>query len=259
MLAFDIYIGEERLCLAGVDDWSLLSAHVTAQRGDSSSEDSVESLELSMGGMTQPDAENVYHHVRWGRVTELKVGTKITIHVVETDTPERPIRRYRSDHEVQEQAFTEEEIEELERQDWLRLKAKFEPHERSARPAPETDRPLTGGAAVRREAPACGHPSRGYNHGMAGLWREIVDVIDSEISVRDDRFITDLRFLVWLPAIPFMIALCFVDLPSRLGYALVGLMFGFMVPWAIFLFRRRAAKKRTWTEPTRWSDENNGY
>jgi len=128
MLAFDIYIGEERLCLAGVDDWSLLSAHVTAQRGDSSNDGAAESLELYMGGMTQSDAENVSHHVRWGTVTELGVGTKITIHVIETDTPERPIRRYRSDYEVQEQGFTEEEIEEMERQEWLRLKAKFEPH-----------------------------------------------------------------------------------------------------------------------------------
>lgn len=127
MLAFDIRIGEKRACLAGVEDWSLISAHVTAQRGDNPNVEMVESLELYIGGMTQPDAAGISHHVRWGRLTQLHVGTTITIQVIDTDTPDMPIRRYRSDHEVQESGFTDEEIEEMQREDWLRLKAKFEP------------------------------------------------------------------------------------------------------------------------------------
>ena len=125
MLAFDICVGEDRVCLAGVEDWSLLSAHLTAQRSDLG--EVIESLELYMGGMTKPDATGKSHHVRWGRLVHLEVGNKITIHVVDADVTDLPIRRYRSDHEVQESAFTDEEIEQMEREDWLRLKAKFEP------------------------------------------------------------------------------------------------------------------------------------
>jgi hypothetical protein len=124
MLAFDIRIGEERLWLAGVEDWSLLSAHLTAQRGDLC--DEIESLELYVGGMTKPDVAGTAHHVRWGRSRQLEVGTMITIHVLDADAPDMPIKRYRSDYEVQEPAFTDEEIEHMQREEWLRLKAKFE-------------------------------------------------------------------------------------------------------------------------------------
>lgn len=125
MLAFDIRIGEERICLAGVDDWSLLSAILTAQRGDQS--DDIESLELHVGGMTKTDAAGTSHHVRWGKLRQLEVGTTITIQVLEADAADMPIKRFRSDHEVQEFAFTNEEIEQMQREEWLRLKAKFEP------------------------------------------------------------------------------------------------------------------------------------
>jgi hypothetical protein len=94
---------------------------------------------------------------------------------------------------------------------------------------------------------------------MASLWREIVDTIDAQISVHDDMFLSNLQFSIWMPAIPFGFALGFMDLPSTAGYIVGGLMFAVTVPWTVFLFRRRAAKKRTWVEPTRWSDENNGY
>lgn len=54
----------------------------------------------------------------------LAVGMQVTIKIVEADRADEPVRRYRSDREVQENPFTDEEIE---REDWLRLKAKFEP------------------------------------------------------------------------------------------------------------------------------------
>lgn len=125
MLAFDIRIGKERIWLAGVEDWLLLSAHLTAQRGDLG--DEIESLELYMGGMTKPDIAGTPHHVRWGRLSQIEVGTTIIIHVLDVDTADMPIKRYRSDHEVQESAYTDEEIEQMQRDEWLRLKAIFEP------------------------------------------------------------------------------------------------------------------------------------
>ena len=47
--------------------------------------------------------------------------------VVDTDHPDPPTKRYRSDKEVQENPFTEEELKEMRRQDYLELKKEFEP------------------------------------------------------------------------------------------------------------------------------------
>lgn len=127
MMAFDVYIDDERVCLAGINDWSIMSANVTALRDEEQSVEHVQSLDLSVGGMTLPDADDVAHHVRWGKRWDFQVGTKITIHVIDTETPELPKLRFRCDSEVQESAFTEEEIEEMDHKEWLRLKAKFEP------------------------------------------------------------------------------------------------------------------------------------
>lgn len=55
------------------------------------------------------------------------VGSKVVIEVIETDAPDPPVRRYRSDREVQESPYSDEEIEQLEREELRRLKAKFEP------------------------------------------------------------------------------------------------------------------------------------
>ncbi len=57
----------------------------------------------------------------------MTVGSKVVINIVETDQPDPPVRRYRSDRLVQESPFSEEEIEQMEREDYVRLKAKFEP------------------------------------------------------------------------------------------------------------------------------------
>jgi hypothetical protein len=124
VLAFEIEVDGERQFVAGTQDWSLLALHIDALRhGD---DPSGEEIRISMGGLSEPDANGVPHHVRWGNRT-LQIGSKVTVTIVETDEPSDPIRRYRSDHEVQENPFTDEEIAEFERADWLRLKAKFEP------------------------------------------------------------------------------------------------------------------------------------
>lgn len=124
MLAFEIEIDGERLLLAGTDDWDLLSFHLDALREDARRPDL--EISLSMGGLTQEGENGIRHHFRWGR-RELQVGTKVALTVVDTEQPDPPIRRYRSDREVQEQPFTDEEIAEFERADYLRLRAKFEP------------------------------------------------------------------------------------------------------------------------------------
>ena len=126
MLAFDILIDGERLARAGFEDWSVLSAHVTAVKERHGARQRDGELELSVGGLSQSDQDGAAYHVRWAKRV-LEVGSKVTIEVVDTDAPDAPLRRYRSDSEIQESPWSAEEIEQFEREEFRRLKAKFEP------------------------------------------------------------------------------------------------------------------------------------
>lgn len=130
MLAFEITIDGERLARAGFADWSVLSAHVTAVQEGAGRPDRKGELEFSVGGLSKTTAEGAQYHVRWPK-RQLTIGSKISIELVETDEPDEPERRYRSDREVQESPYSDEEIEQFEREEWLRLKAKFEPDSRT--------------------------------------------------------------------------------------------------------------------------------
>lgn len=93
MIAFDIEIDNEKVLMAGVEDWSILALNVSGVRNAPPGEE----LRLAMGGLTEADVNGVSHHVRWdGR--PLKVGSKLTVTIVNTD---QPTRCYRSDHEAQ--------------------------------------------------------------------------------------------------------------------------------------------------------------
>jgi len=94
---------------------------------------------------------------------------------------------------------------------------------------------------------------------MASLWQDFLGTVDAQISVDNGMFYNDLRALMFWPLLPFIIATPFVAGNESVGWFMVGSMVLVEVPWFIFLFRRRAAKKRSWIEPTRFSDENNGY
>ena len=124
MLAFRVEIDGERPLVAGVDDWSILALHVNAVRADKggSAEDE---LFFSVGGLTTENSEGVSHHFRWPRVP-LKIGSTVIVTLTETNSADTVAKRYRSDKEVQEDPFTEEEAREMRRQDYLVLKKEFE-------------------------------------------------------------------------------------------------------------------------------------
>ena len=109
--------------LARVPDWAIL--HVILNAGCGGQVQGTY-LDWSIGALTERDASGIAHHVRWsgGR---LSVGSRIVVSVVETDQPDPPTKRYRSDKAVQENPFTEEELKEMRRQDYLELKKEFEP------------------------------------------------------------------------------------------------------------------------------------
>ena len=126
MLAFEVFVDDQRICLAGMEDWSVMSVILSAVKARRGDQERGGELDVSVGGLSEEDKDGISHHARWARLN-LTVGSRLMVNIVETNQPDPPIRRYRSDHVVQEPAFTEEEIEKMEREDYERLKAKFEP------------------------------------------------------------------------------------------------------------------------------------
>ena len=125
MIALKLSLDGKALITAGVEDWSLVRTEVLAMRNESDSNVRDGYIELSAGGLTLPNDEDIRHHFRWPKL-DLKVGSVVTIEVVETSTPTPPKKRYRSDSKVQENPFTEDEMREMRYQDYLALKAEFE-------------------------------------------------------------------------------------------------------------------------------------
>lgn len=125
MLAFEVQIDGGKPVLAGVEDWSLLNVMVTANRHEPEAPVPGGYMEATIGGLSLPDGDDIRRHFRWPK-RELQIGSTITIRIVESSTVDAPIKRFRSDAEVQECPFTDEEIRELRYQDYLELKAEFE-------------------------------------------------------------------------------------------------------------------------------------
>ena len=125
MIAFEIYINDKYIVTAGQEDWSVLAMHVNAVRDIEHDSDKY-NLRFSVGGLSQKNRENISEHFRWPEV-DLKVGDKVHVKVVETNDIVNPKKRFRSDNEVQENPFTEEEWKEMRYKDYLELKKEFEP------------------------------------------------------------------------------------------------------------------------------------
>jgi len=122
MFAFEISVNGTSTLLAGVEDWCSLSAILTAKRARD--QNSVDDFDLYVGGLVLPDIEG-HHHVRWVR-QHLAMGDEVTIRLVEVPEADAPKNRFRSDKNVQENPFTEEEIYEMQKEEYLRLKKIFE-------------------------------------------------------------------------------------------------------------------------------------
>jgi hypothetical protein len=122
MLAYRIDVNGEQRLLVGVDDWDTLHVSLLAVR-----EGVTGPLEfhLNVGGGVRSTEEGKLEHVRW-KAPEVRLGDTISITIVDVDEADLPAKRYRSDKTVQENPFTEDEIEQYERQDYARLRKKFE-------------------------------------------------------------------------------------------------------------------------------------
>ena len=122
MLAFRVEVDGEVIAVAGVEDWAVLALHVTASRSDASE---AARSHVSVGGLALPGEQPGHHHFRW-KERDLGVGSRVVVTLVDTDAPTAPVKRFRSDAEVQEDSFTDEEAREMRLQDYLELKKEFE-------------------------------------------------------------------------------------------------------------------------------------
>jgi hypothetical protein len=124
MIALKIIVNGQLYTTIGQEDWSVLTAGVAATRPDGPN-DIGENIRFNLGGLSRPNSEGIIHHFRW-RELNLKPGDNVAIEVVETAEVDHPLKRYRSDREVQENPFTEEEWREMRYKDYLELKNEFE-------------------------------------------------------------------------------------------------------------------------------------
>lgn len=123
MIVFEVAINGKKIKSCGTENCSVLNVILNSVGFKSA--DDLGDLHLRMGGMTDPDEENVSYHFRFGEIP-LKIGDEVSVRIVEANEADTPIKRYRSDHERRENPFTEEEILEFERADYERLKKVFE-------------------------------------------------------------------------------------------------------------------------------------
>ena len=124
MIAFNVEIDGAPVVCAGVEDWSILGLHISAARKEA---DGRERIDFHVGGLTLPDGEQVHHHFRWPN-KPLTIGSIVTVKVVEIDNADKPAKRYRSDTKVRESPFTDEECRQMRYEDFIALKAEFEPN-----------------------------------------------------------------------------------------------------------------------------------
>jgi len=87
MRAFEISLNGKKLCLAGIGSDGVLSTIVNwvAKRGEGD-------LFLEVGGLITPPNE----HVSWEQQKPLRVGDRIQVKIVETNSVDEPKRRRRA-------------------------------------------------------------------------------------------------------------------------------------------------------------------
>ncbi len=124
MLAFQVSINGKLAGTFGFKDWAVLTAFLTAT--SRTARENHERIEFSISGVEEGLRDDASYHVRCFRQS-MSRGEDINLKIVDTDLVDPPLKRYRSDAIIQEDALTDEEYLEFEREEYERLKAKFEP------------------------------------------------------------------------------------------------------------------------------------
>jgi hypothetical protein len=88
MRAFEVYLNDNKLCLAGIGDDGVLTAIVNWVTGHGRAESFLE-----VGGLDSSKNE----HVKWINHKPLRAGDEILIRAVETTLADKPRKRHRID------------------------------------------------------------------------------------------------------------------------------------------------------------------
>ncbi|PPD45451.1 MAG: hypothetical protein CTY16_10150 [Methylobacter sp.] len=126
MYAFKVQINDQEPIIGGAEDLGVLTAIVTAtgKLGFSSFPhrgDGTRNIDFRLGGLTTRGEENEDEHFTWLDATELKLGDRILIEIIETDTA-HPIILVEAPGEVHD----EKSYFEYCKQTYLELREKYE-------------------------------------------------------------------------------------------------------------------------------------
>lgn len=89
MIAFEIYLNDQKLCRAGIGDSGVLSAIVNWSAATMATGTRNEGMFLNMGGLVTPEGK----HVSWINQRSLAVGDKIQVNIIEADSVDEHQRR----------------------------------------------------------------------------------------------------------------------------------------------------------------------
>ena len=129
MIALKIRVNGDILYVIGQEDVSILNSNLVVSR-DNSERDVEDYIHLNAGGLSQDTDKGYPEHFRYKSQT-LQVGDVVEMEIVDTEKVDAPVKRFRSDHDVQENPFTDEEWREMRYNDYLELKEEFEGSDKS--------------------------------------------------------------------------------------------------------------------------------
>lgn len=98
MKAFDVRINGRRVCIAGLPQFGVLSAILTGRRlrksnGVRKRDDKTWTFDVNVGGLHDPE-DQVKEFVTWLQA-DLKLGDRLTLKVIDTDSVDEPVSRQR--------------------------------------------------------------------------------------------------------------------------------------------------------------------
>jgi hypothetical protein len=102
MIALEVSLNGKRVCIAGAEDLSVLSAHITAvgklgkQTVPARPDDTSGEIHYSVGGLTARSDPEKDVHVNWKSVAPLKVGDVIQVKILETEKADRASSRHKA-------------------------------------------------------------------------------------------------------------------------------------------------------------------
>lgn len=127
MIALKIRVNGDLMYIVGQEDVSILHSNVVVSR-DNSERGVSDYIRLNTSGLSQDTERGYPEHFRW-KERDLQIGDVVEIEILNTSDVDAPIKRYRSDRELQESPFSDEEMRELRYNDYLQLKEEFEDNE----------------------------------------------------------------------------------------------------------------------------------